>query len=420
MAYCPLDQNTVVDYLISREKLKNFFSKGARLEAQEVGDGNLNLVFFVKNVADETEAVVVKQAVPYLRVAGESWPLTLERMRFETQALRLQNQLVPNLVPAVLDDDPEMSLIVMEFLGKHEILRKSLVNHRQLPHFVEQITDYLSRMLFLTSDLYLTGIQKKELQSKYINPNLCKMQEDFVFTNPYMESDENNWNPLLDYEVRQVRCNGPLKVRIAELKEKYMTQAQSLIHSDLHTGSIMVNELETRVIDPEFSFVGPMGYDVAALLQNLVLNYLSHFAHTPNLSKRKEYQAYLMDMMDRIWNQFNLKFESLWLSANTGELMPSEYWRFDKGEQAWSNFRKGYLKRLFHDMVGFSGAKILRRMMGIVSVWDISSIQDSYKRAEIERMAIRIGTRWLLETNSIRSMSDYLGIVKEESSGELK
>lgn len=50
-----------------------FCGPGA-LTATEVGDGNLNQVFIVANAAGER--VVLKQALPYLRVAGESWPLT--------------------------------------------------------------------------------------------------------------------------------------------------------------------------------------------------------------------------------------------------------------------------------------------------------------------------------------------------------
>lgn len=418
--YKSLDVKSVIDYLHTRPAMKDFFARGYKLNAREVGDGNLNLVFFVTNAADETEGVVVKQAVPYLRVAGKSWPLTLERMRFETQALRLQGQLAPGLVPAVYDDDPEMSLVVMEYLGKHEIMRKPLVHRQHFPLFVDHISTFMARTLFMTSDMYLTGIQKKELQAKFINPHLCKMQEDFVFTNPYMQSDENHWNPLVDAEVQAVRRNGALKIRIGEMKEKYMTQGQSLIHSDLHTGSIMLNQEDTRVIDPEFSFIGPMGYDVGAVLQNLTLNYLSHFAHTTDLSARAEYQAYQLDMMEQIWNQFALKFEDLWVKENNGELMPSQYWEFEGGKPAWAEFRKRYMERVFQDMVGFSGCKILRRMMGIVTVWDISSIEDQVKRAEIERMAIKIGIRWLMERDAIHSMTDYLGIIKEECAGAAK
>ena len=42
---------------------------------QEVGDGNLNLVFIVEGTAG---SVIVKQALPYVRLVGESWPLPLK------------------------------------------------------------------------------------------------------------------------------------------------------------------------------------------------------------------------------------------------------------------------------------------------------------------------------------------------------
>ncbi len=65
------------------------------------------------------------------------------------------------------------------------------------------------------------------------------------------------------------------------------------------------------LIDAGFSFFGPMAYDVAALLQNLVLNYLSHFAHTRNPGERSEYQQYLLGMISDIWNLFADKFDAL-------------------------------------------------------------------------------------------------------------
>ena len=35
-----------------------------------------------------------------------------------------------------------------------------------------------------------------------------------------------------------------------------MTNAQALIHGDLHTGSVFVKGDSTKVIDPEFAFMG--------------------------------------------------------------------------------------------------------------------------------------------------------------------
>lgn len=415
MAYQALNEKTLIDYIKSRPSMQEVFSSDANFSVEEVGDGNLNLVFIVRNKNNSTEEVILKQALPYLRVAGESWPLTRERVRYETQALREQHKSAPGLVPQVYDYDDEMSVLIMEFLGNHEIMRKPLVARKRFPKFADHISTFLVNSLFYTSDLYLTGVEKKLLMAKFVNEQLRKLQEDFVYTNPYMDSEENNWNSLLDKEVQSVRQNAELKMAIADMKNAYMNNSEALIHADLHTGSIMLNEDDTRVIDPEFAFFGPMAYDIGAVLQNLILNYLSHYAHTPNKEERESYQAYLLETVRDIWNSFARKFDETWAANNRGELVPTKYWDFPGGKDAFAEYRKRYIARLLQDTAGHGGTKFLRRMMGIVTVWDISSIEDPQKRAVAERLAINIGTRWVLERKNVTSIGDLINIVKEET-----
>ncbi|MDR3645787.1 MAG: S-methyl-5-thioribose kinase [Clostridia bacterium] len=412
MSFYALDTKTAVDYVMGRPALGRFFPKGSSTTAREIGDGNLNQVFIIRSGA---ASVILKQALPYLRVAGDSWPLTQERMRFETQALELEARLAPGLTPQIYDTDPEMELVVMENLEGLEVMRKPLVERARFPKFAGQISDFLARTLLFTSDLYLTGVEKKRLQARYIDPDMTNIQEDFVFTNPFMESPDNNWDPLIDAEVQAVRRNGALKIAIAEMKEGYMTHGQSIIHSDLHTGSIMLNEDDMRVIDPEFCFCGPMGFDIGALLENIVLNCLSHFAHTADPAQRAEYQNYLLDMVRDVWNLFAQKFDALWAENPKGDLMPVKYWDYPDGELDFALFRQRYIRRLLQDTAGYGGCKMLRRMMGIVNVWDISSIADPEKRAECERMAIHIGSRWVLEHKKYEAIGDYLSVVREEA-----
>ena len=177
----------------------------------------------------------------------------------------------------------------------------------------------------------------------------------------------------------------------------------------------MLNEEDTRVIDPEFGFYGPMAYDIGALLQNLILNYLSHFAHTSNKEERESYQAYLLDMVRDIWHEFARKFDETWAANNQGELVPNAYWDFPGGEAAFAEYRRRYIARLLQETAGHGGVKFLRRMMGIVSVWDVSSIEDEAQRAAVERLAIRIGIRWALERKHVTSIDDLIDIVKEET-----
>jgi len=49
----------------------------------------------------------------------------------------------------------------------------------------------------------------------------------------------------------------------------------------------MVTRESTQVIDPEFSFYGPMGYDVGAFLGNLILAFFSQDGHADQTNDRK-------------------------------------------------------------------------------------------------------------------------------------
>ena len=61
------------------------------------------------------------------------------------------------------------------------------------------------------------------------------------------------------------------------MKKKFVTSTEALIHGDLHSGSVMVKEGSTFVIDPEFAFYGPMGFDLGALLSNFLLLGIAFF-----------------------------------------------------------------------------------------------------------------------------------------------
>jgi hypothetical protein len=70
-AYRPLDVESV-------RAFAQPYLPGPAEAVEEIGDGNLNLVFRVRGGGG---SVIVKQALPYLELAGDSWPLTLARAR---------------------------------------------------------------------------------------------------------------------------------------------------------------------------------------------------------------------------------------------------------------------------------------------------------------------------------------------------
>jgi 5-methylthioribose kinase len=97
--YRPLDVTSVDAYVRSRPELDAVFRADDELDIIEVGDGNLNLVFKVTAKADPKRSIVLKQALPYVRLVGESWPLTPERTRIGAQSLAVENRLVLEHTP---------------------------------------------------------------------------------------------------------------------------------------------------------------------------------------------------------------------------------------------------------------------------------------------------------------------------------
>src|SRR5690606_14057066 len=156
---------------------------------REVGDGNLNLVFIVET---DKGGVIVKQALPYVRLVGESWPLPLKRSFFEYHALTRQQARAPGQVPEVYHFDQGQALVVMEYLTPHVILRRALIEGRQLPRIADDLGLFMARTLFRGSDLSMPTRQRKaDLALFADNVELCDITENLVFSDPYFEAELN-------------------------------------------------------------------------------------------------------------------------------------------------------------------------------------------------------------------------------------
>src|SRR5262245_49940255 len=197
--YYALDERTAIDYARACAPIAELLPADEPLVCEEIGDGNLNLIFRIVSARDTARSVIVKQALPYVRLVGESWPLSPERARIESDALILQARLCPSLVPQLYQYDPAMYLTVMEDLRDAIIMRKGLIAGQRYPNFAEQIAEFLAQTLFKTSDLYLDSAAKKQAVTRFSNPELCKLTEDVIFSEPYLADAPNNrHNPLID------------------------------------------------------------------------------------------------------------------------------------------------------------------------------------------------------------------------------
>ncbi|KAH7518047.1 hypothetical protein FEM48_Zijuj09G0129100 [Ziziphus jujuba var. spinosa] len=363
-----LNVDSLVEYIKTVPSLSSKLgNKLDGLTVKEVGDGNLNFVYIVIGSAG---SLVIKQAVPYVRLIGESWPMTKERAYYEASSLKEHRRWCPDHVPEVYHFDRTMCLIGMRYLEPpHIILRKGLV----------------------------AGIE---------------LTEQVVFSDPYKVSEHNRWtSPYLDAEAEAIREDNALKIEVAELKSKFCERAQALIHGDLHTSSVMVTSDSTQVIDSEFAFVGPMGYDVGAFLGNLILAYFAQDGHANATNDRKKYKEWILRTIEESWNLFHKKFIALWdkHKDGSGEAYLSAIYNNPELQNLIQN---KYMEDLLHDTLGFGSAKMIRRIVGVAHVEDFESIADPGKRANCERRALHLAKLLLKERRKFKTIDQVVSVIR--------
>ncbi|MEQ9888907.1 S-methyl-5-thioribose kinase [Pectobacterium zantedeschiae] len=367
--------------------------------AEEIGDGNLNLVFKIK---DETgiSRVIVKQALPYVRCVGESWPLTLDRARIEAETLLTHARFCPQHTVTVLHHDPELAVMVQEDLSDHRIWRSELVKGADYPQAAAQLGEYLAQTLFHTSDFYQHPHVKKAAVSQFTNPELCEITEDLFFTDPYIDHERNQFDAALTPDVLALRDDRALKLAVAGLKHRFLSKAEALLHGDIHSGSIFVTEGRLKAIDAEFGFYGPMGFDVGTAIGNLLLNYCG----LPGLLAPREAAAgreRRLEDIRTLWQTFSARFLALSESDSRDPTL------------AESGYAALFLQQVWLDAVGYCGTELIRRTIGLAHVADLDSIQETYARLACQRHAISLGRTLVLAAPHIADVDALLARVRQ-------
>jgi len=381
--------------LYAKEELASIFGEDAELKCKEIGDGNLNYIF---KIWDENtdKSIIVKQSGPVARISDE-FTLSPDRNRIEYEILKYEGELAPGLVPLVYMYDPIMNCTVMDDLSDHQIMRAAMMQYKEFPLFAEHITDFMVNTLLLTTDVVLEHKHKKDLVKNFINPELCEISEDLVYTEPF--SDNKNRNDVFEPNKIWVEENlyndKALRLETAKLKFEFMNNAQSLIHGDLHTGSIFIKEDSTKVIDPEFAFFGPMGYDVGNVIANLMFAWANSDAN--NQVKHKEWlEKTIVEVVDL----FLEKFSKAW------DEHVNEY------TAKYEGFKEYYIASVLKDTAGVTGLEGIRRIVGLAHVKDITSIKDEAKRIRAERICMSSAKRFILERDKFSSGKAFLDVIK--------
>jgi 5-methylthioribose kinase len=173
----------------------------------------------------------------------------------------------------------------------------------------------------------------------------------------------------------------------------------------------MVTAADSRVIDPEFAFYGPIGFDLGAFFGNLLLSWYSQPGHAGDADDRGAYRDWILEQVRIFWTTFHERFLALWTECAEGDAFPKRMFGGPGDELALARARAEFMRTLFADMLGFGACKMIRRILGFAHVLDLDGIADMTLRASCEADALAMAMTLLKAPAQFRSIDDVIGTV---------
>ena len=376
-----LKRKNIPPYLRERQAEIGFFEPNTELNAEEIGDGNLNFVYRVFNTARPEHSLVLKQAPPYIKILGPDYPLPPDRLTYEARALKVYNRLTSGAVPALYYFDEDNAVIVMEDFRNYRLLRDELITGQVSYTVSEQVGGFMGTVHSQTHVQNLNRAAEDRYRENFANTVMQTITADYVFTFPFIEHETNFYTEGLEADVKRLKTDAVFLQQARNLKTKFLTAQHGLTHGDLHTGSIMVKDNSAKVIDAEFAFYGPVAFDVGLYWANYLLSYFSHAGNA-------DVQFALKTAICKMWDSYTTEFKMGDASQETA-----------------------VLQDIFHESVGFAGMEMLRRLIGAAHVKDIERIVDVKRKLIVETSALEFGRIIVKRHRDIMTLTTLLDLL---------
>ena len=142
-----------------------------------------------------------------------------------------------------------------------------------------------------------------------------------------------------------------------------------------------------RVFDPEFSFVGPIGFDLGLYWANALVS----AARADALGVEGDHG----DQLRLSWDAFRTEFRRLW---------PTRVDTFFDDA-----FLDRFLDRVWTESLGFAGAEIVRRIIGFAHLTDLTTLPDPVPAS---RRALLLGRELIVRRAELTSPEDVEALLR--------
>lgn len=386
-----LDKQNMIPYLQTHAP---DFCKAGPITVSEIGDSeedNPGLINHIFRVSNGKQSMIVKQGQERIRMDGE-YPVPPRRNRQEYLSLKLRGEIIGKFVPKVYGVDYENHVFCMEDVSYLGNARVELTNHKMYPNLGRQVAEYMAAANFYTSEFYLDTPTFRRLCNTFTNTEMRNIMEQWVFLReaPFPDNPETGWLRQALKDDREFISENYL------LRHKFMSCPETLVHADIHTSNIFLNQETIKIIDMEYTFGGPFSYDMGYFVNSLITQFCAAFFRPfPSQEARRTYQAYILTQIIEAYEYFVCYFKDFWDKDAKEVYRSCSAWR-DK-------FIEGFLP----DILGFACIPTFAVTLSDGDGWmDIAVIPDPKDRLNAKYMLVVLCRHLLVNRSKYRTVQE--------------
>ena len=400
-----LDKTNLIPYL--REHYPAFDTSG-QVAVSAIGDdeedsqGLINYLFRARN---GQKSIIIKQARSNMRLDDDvestdaSYCPPQDRNYSEYLTMKLRRAISPGCVPEVYYADRENHVFLMEDVSYLKPGRAQLAHNVMIDSLAERVADFLADIHFYTTEFYLDTGEFRELGRRFVSTGMRAIMENWLFLR---DTPTHQCPPLTQHFLPYIFADD-IVVQSHILRHKYMNTTQAFIHSDIHTSNIFASDSQLKVIDMEYTFAGPVAYDLGYFLASLVSQYCSAvFRPFPSEKERADFKQYLLASIYNLVDRYQKRFAAHWDDE------AKEVYR------ACPGFRDAFLAGIVPDTAGYAAMPMFTLCVssfGFTQEFEV--IEDERLKLHALQLHCSLGRRFLMNRERIRTPRDMVTTVLE-------
>ena len=359
-------------------------------------DGHINYVF---KIVSPVRSYVLKQGLEDPKNLHSGTSVAAYRNEAECDTLKILHYIVPEYVPEVIFQDRENHIFVLEYIENLRAVRFQLIKENQIPNLGLDVGNFLARSSFYTSEFFLERARFRSMQTQFENTELRQIMEDGIFLDRFgTDLDKEAYHKWERF--RQITDDPACQTNRLSLRRTFMTHSDCLIHADFHTSNVFLSDDGIKMLDFEFSFMGPFGYDMGYFTGSLIAAYCAAcFKDYPTEQDRQQCKAYLLSTIKMLFESYNHTFIECWNSD------AKEEYRNQKG------FQNILLREMLQDSVGYTAITNWCRTTDIWSLPEYKVIENEDARRYAMAMAVLMDHEMILQRNNFETVDDFIDMI---------